>query len=81
MRFNLLFLRMSVKYPESTHTRSRPHTPPPAHHGASELGETVVRRRLGRLDLNWPVLNSELHMMACGNKWEEVNPQQYAVAH
>lgn len=71
-----LFLHMSVKYPESTHTRSLPRTPRLAY-GASELGEIVGRRCLCRLDLNWPVLNSELQRMACGNKREEVKPQQY----
>ncbi|CAB1416835.1 unnamed protein product [Pleuronectes platessa] len=71
--FNPRFLRMSEKYPESAHTRSLPRSPPLAH-GASELGEIVVRRRLCRLDLNWPVLNSELQRTARvvimeGEKW------------
>lgn len=73
-----LFPLLLNMFEKRTHTRSLPRTPPLAH-GASALGENVGRKCLCLLDLNWPVLNSGLQRMTCGNKQEEVRLQQYVV--
>lgn len=73
-----LFPLLLNMFEKRMHTRSLLRTPPLAH-GASATDETVGRKCLCHLDLNWSVLNSGLQRMTCGNKQEEVRLQQYVV--